>query len=138
MKEYRARVSNSGHRKRELRNTLDRWLLSAPALIILFFAAIGLSTNVTAFVDSAPELFLYALLLIALHLIFVLLIAKLFKFDLAEALIGSAAALVGPGPTAAIASSNGWHHLISPGILCGLFGYIIANFIGVTLTKLLG
>jgi uncharacterized membrane protein len=107
-------------------------------LMYLFFAAVGLSTNVTAFVESAPELFLYALLLIVLHLVLVLVFAKLFKFDLAEALIGSAAALVGPGPAAAIASSNGWNKLISPGILCGLFGYIIANFIGVTMTNFLG
>jgi uncharacterized membrane protein len=107
-------------------------------LMYLFFAAIGLSTNVTAFVESAPELFFYALALVVLHLAFVLLFAKLFSFDLAEAVIGSAAALVGPGPTAAIASANGWHKLISPGILCGLFGYIIANFIGVGMSSLLG
>jgi uncharacterized membrane protein len=107
-------------------------------IMYLFFAAIGLSTNVTAFIDSAMNIFFYALLLITLHIAMVLLIARACKLDLAEALVGSAAALVGPGPTAAIASANGWHKLISPGIVCGLFGYIIANFIGVTLTELLG
>jgi len=107
-------------------------------MMYLFFAAIGLSTNVTAFVDSALNLFFYALLLVVLHLLLVLLMAKVFGFDLAEALTGSAAALVGPGPTAAIASANGWKELVTPGIVCGLFGYIIANFIGVTLTNLLG
>ncbi len=107
-------------------------------IMYLFFAAIGLSTNVTAFIDSAMNIFFYALLLITLHIALVLLIARTCKLDLAEALVGSAAALVGPGPTAAIASANGWHKLISPGIVCGLFGYIIANFIGVTLTELLG
>ena len=107
-------------------------------MMYLFFAAIGLSTNVTAFIDSALNLFFYALLLVVLHLLLVLLMAKVFRFDLAEALTGSAAALVGPGPTAAIASANGWKELVTPGIVCGLFGYIIANFIGVTLTNLLG
>jgi uncharacterized membrane protein len=64
--------------------------------------------------------------------------ARLFKLDLAEALVGSAAALVGPGPTAAIASSKGWHRLVTPGIMCGLFGYVIANFVGVAITRFLG
>ena len=107
-------------------------------IMYLFFAAIGLSTNVTSFLDSALNIFFYALLVVVLHITLVLLVARVLKLDLAEALVGSAAALVGPGPTAAIASANGWHRLISPGIVCGLFGYIIANFIGVTLTKLLG
>tara|TARA_R110001599_G_scaffold353465_1_gene593115 strand:+ start:29370 stop:29723 length:354 start_codon:yes stop_codon:yes gene_type:complete len=43
----------------------------------------------------------------------------------------------GAGPTAAIASANGWKELVTPGIVCGLFGYIIANFIGVTITNFL-
>tara|TARA_R110001592_G_scaffold363398_2_gene687939 strand:- start:8926 stop:10059 length:1134 start_codon:yes stop_codon:yes gene_type:complete len=106
-------------------------------MMYLFFAAVGLSTNVTAFVDSALNLFFYCLVLVVLHLLLVLLMAKVFRFDLAEALTGSAAALVGPGPTAAIASANGWKELVTPGIVCGLFGYIIANFIGVTITNFL-
>jgi uncharacterized membrane protein len=107
-------------------------------IMYLFFAAIGLSTNVTAFIQSAPQLFAYALLLVLLHLLLVLCIARVLKIDLAEALVGSAAALVGPGPTAAIAGARGWHELVTPGIMCGLFGYVIANFIGVSITNFLG
>jgi uncharacterized membrane protein len=106
-------------------------------IMYLFFAAIGLSTNVTAFLDSALNLFFYSLSLVTLHFLLVLCMAKIFKFDLAEALVGSAAALVGPAPTAAIAISRGWNTLIMPGIMCGLFGYVIANFLGVTITRLL-
>lgn len=107
-------------------------------MMYLFFAAIGLSTDVTGFIDSALNLFCYALLLVVLHLILVLLLAKVLGFELPEALIGSAAALVGPGPAAAIAAAKGWHNLVMPGIMCGLFGYVIANFIGVSLTRWLG
>ena len=56
----------------------------------------------------------------------------------ANAAIASGAALVGPAPTAAIASSKGWRHLITPGIMCGIFGYAIATFIGVSITAFLG
>ena len=52
-------------------------------MMYLFFAAVGLSTNVTAFIDSALNLFFYCLVLMALHLLLVLLTAKVFRFDLA-------------------------------------------------------
>jgi len=104
----------------------------------LFFAAIGAGTNLTEFLVSAPILFFYGVLIILIHLAFILLCAKLFKFDLAEAIIASAAALVGPACAAAIAISRGWRELITPAIMCGIFGYAVANFIGVAITKLLG
>ncbi|WP_138379551.1 DUF819 domain-containing protein [Luteithermobacter gelatinilyticus] len=106
-------------------------------IMYVFFAAIGLGTNVTAFLDSAVHLFVYSVLIIVIHFMVVLILAKLFRVDLAEALTGSGAALVGPVPTAAIAISRGWTTLITPGIMCGIFGYVIANFIGVTVTALL-
>ena len=104
----------------------------------LFFAAIGAGTNLTEFLVSAPILFFYGVLIILIHLAFILLCAKLFKFDLAEAIIASAAALVWPACAAAIAISRGWRELITPAIMCGIFGYAVANFVGVAITKLLG
>ena len=55
----------------------------------------------------------------------------------AEAIVASAAALVGPAPTAAIAISQGWRTLVTPGIMCGIFGYVIGTFVGVTVTAFL-
>ncbi len=106
-------------------------------IMYTFFAAVGLGTNVTTFIESALNLFVYSILIVVVHLLVVLLVARLLKVDLAEALVASAAALVGPAPTAAIAISQGWRTLVTPGIMCGIFGYVIANFIGVTITKLL-
>ena len=67
----------------------------------------------------------------------ILLGAKLFKIDLAPAIIGAAAAIVGAAAAAAIASSKGWRSLISPGITVGMLGYALANFIGITLARVL-
>ena len=64
-------------------------------------------------------------------------ISQIFKVDLADAIVASGAALVGPAVTAAIAISRGWRNLITPGIMCGIFGYAIATFIGFAVTKLL-
>ena len=79
----------------------------------------------------------YGVFIIIVHLVIVLTFAKIFKVDLADAIVASGAALVGPAATAAIAISRGWRHLVTPGIMCGIFGYAIATFIGVVITKLL-
>jgi uncharacterized membrane protein len=103
----------------------------------IFFAVVGAGTNATIFLSSAFYLFLYGMFIIFVHLSIVLVFAKIFKVDLADAVIASGAALVGPAVTAAIAISRGWRHLVTPGIMCGIFGYAIATFIGVAITKLL-
>ncbi|MEM1103740.1 MAG: DUF819 family protein, partial [Pseudomonadota bacterium] len=103
----------------------------------LFFASIGLGTDAISFLSSAPVLFLFGLWILAVHLIVVVAGARLFRIDLAQAIIGSGAALVGPAPTAAIASARGWRGLVTPGIMCSVLGYAIATFIGVAITALL-
>ena len=103
----------------------------------IFFAMVGSSTNATAFIGPAMNLFFYGMLIIIIHLSVVLIVAKLIKVDLAEAIVASGAALVGPAPTAAIAISQGWRSLITPGIMCGILGYAIGTFIGVMVCEFL-
>jgi uncharacterized membrane protein len=104
----------------------------------IFFAAVGAGTNAISFLESALVLFVYGMMIILVHLALVLLIARLLKVDLAEAVVASGAALVGPSVTAAIAISKGWRSLVTPAIMCGIFGYAIATFIGVAISKMLG
>jgi uncharacterized membrane protein len=103
----------------------------------IFFAMVGSSTNATAFIGSAMNLFVYGMLIIIVHLTILLAVARLLKVDLAEAIVASGAALVGPAPTAAIAISQGWRTLVTPGIMCGIFGYVIGTFVGVTVSAFL-
>jgi len=107
-------------------------------LMYLFFAVVGAGTDMSAFLGVAIVLFFYGMFIILTHLGVLLLLAKIFKFDLEETVVASGAALVGPAVTAAIATSRGWRELVTPGIMCGIFGYAIATFIGVTITGLLG
>ena len=106
-------------------------------LMYLFFAAVGAGTDAITFISNALNLFFFGMIIILLHLALVLLGARLLKIDLAEAIVASGAALVGPAPTAAIAISKGWKELVTPGIMCGIFGYVIATFIGVSVTAML-
>ncbi|HPE30426.1 MAG TPA: DUF819 family protein [Parvularculaceae bacterium] len=104
----------------------------------LFFASIGASSDAVAFLQSAPILLVYGLLILATHLVFVVLAAKLFKIDLAFAIIGAASAFVGAALVVAVASAHGWKDLVTPGVMCGILGYVIATFIGVGLSGILG
>jgi uncharacterized membrane protein len=107
-------------------------------LMYLFFVAVGAGTDAISFIASAFHLFVYGMLIIIIHLVLVLFAARVMKVDMAEAIVASSAALVGPAVTAAIATSKGWKHLVTPGIMCGVFGYVIGTFIGVTVTAVLG
>jgi len=107
-------------------------------LMYLFFVAVGAGTDAISFIASAFHLFVYGMLIIIIHLVLVLFAARVMKVGMAEAIVASSAALVGPAVTAAIATSKGWKHLVTPGIMCGVFGYVIGTFIGVTVTAMLG
>ena len=103
----------------------------------VFFAMVGSSTSLTGIASAAMILFVYGMLIIVLHISIVLVAARLMKVDLAEAIVASGAALVGPAVTAAIAISQGWRVLVTPAIMVGIFGYVIGTFIGVAVTAFL-
>ncbi len=98
-----------------------------------FFAMIGAGTDALGFVRSAPILFVYCTFMLVVHFIVLLLVSKLVKFDLAEVIIGSGAAIVGPAASAGIASAKGWKTLLTPAITIGMLGYVIANFVGIAI-----
>jgi len=100
-----------------------------------FFAIIGAGTDAVSFIRSAPVLFVYCTYLLAIQFVVLLLGTKLFRIDLATAIIGSAAAIVGAAVAAALATTKGWKTLITPGITIGILGYVVANFIGVAIFK---
>lgn len=100
-------------------------------LMQVFFAAIGASANVIVVLKFGPILFLFAALILTVHLIFLLIAGKLFKLDLAEIVIASNANMGGPTTAAAMAVARKWKGLVIPAILCGTLGYAVATFIGV-------
>jgi len=57
---------------------------------------------------------------------------------LAEVIIASNACAAGPTTAAALAASKGWRTLVTPAIMLGVFGYVVANFVGVFLGGWLG
>jgi uncharacterized membrane protein len=102
-------------------------------LMQVFFAVIGASANVAVVLRAGPALFLFAAVILAVHLAFILAAGKVMKLDLAEILVASNANVGGPTTAAAMANARGWDTLVTPAVLCGTLGYAIATFLGTAL-----
>jgi len=107
------------------------------AIMYLFLGAVGASVDIMTMIESGMLLALFAFIILSTHLIVTLLLAKIFKLGLPEALVGSNACILGPPTAAAMAGAMGWKSLVTPAVLCGTFGYATANFVGVLLYGLL-
>lgn len=100
-------------------------------LMQVFFATIGAGAHVGTVMRVGPSLFVFAALILAVHLTIVLLVGRLLRADLVELVVASNANLGGPATAAAMAAARGWRGLVIPAVLCGTLGYAVATFIGV-------
>ncbi|CAN8252705.1 unnamed protein product [Cochlearia groenlandica] len=105
----------------------------AMALILMqvFFTVVGASGNIWSVINTAPSIFLFALVQIGTHLAVILGVGKLLNIELRLLLLASNANVGGPTTAAGMATAKGWNSLIVPGILAGIFGISIATFIGI-------
>jgi len=100
-------------------------------LMQVFFAAIGASASIVLVINHGAMLFVFAIAILAVHLMFILIAGKLLRLDLAEIVIASNANMGGPASAAAMAVARRWETLVIPAILCGTLGYATATFVGV-------
>lgn len=111
--------------------SIGLWMMYA------FLAVIGAATNLQEVLKVGPNLLLFYLIIMVFHFVFLLFTAKLFKLDVYEVIISSAANIMGPSVAAPMAASLGQKKLVTPGILVGILGYVIGTFVGVSIALVL-
>lgn len=104
----------------------------------VFFFAIGAAADVGVLASSAVTLLWFAAIIVGVHLVVIAVSGRLLGLSAEEVAIGSNAAVLGPTTAAAMAAAQGWEELVTPGVLTGILGYVIANFIGTGIVLLLG
>lgn len=106
-------------------------------LILVFSLGLSMSVDFSTLASDVLPVFLYfvftELLITLVHFI----LCKVFKIDGGTAIVTLVAGLYSPPFVAPIANAYGDKDLIVPGVICGVLGFIIANFIGIGLGTLI-
>ncbi|KAF2315582.1 hypothetical protein GH714_040091 [Hevea brasiliensis] len=89
----------------------------ALVLMQVFFAVVGASGSIRNVINTAPSIFLFALVQVTVHLAVVLGLGKLLNFDLKLLLLASNANIGGPTTACGMASAKGWNSLLFLGFL---------------------
>lgn len=111
---------------------------AANVMLFLFLAALAASADVWDLAELGLTLFLYIGIILAIHLLIILIAGYLLKIEISSIVIASLACAGGATMAGAISSSKGWNHLVTPGILVGMFGNAIGTFIGIAVWKFYG
>ncbi|BAL00007.1 hypothetical protein OBV_28080 [Oscillibacter valericigenes Sjm18-20] len=107
-------------------------------LIYLFLFVIGVPANIYTVVTKSPLLLVLTAIMVIVNMLFCFIAAKLFHFDLEDAIIASNANIGGPTTAAGMAISQGWAKLVGPAMLIGTLGYVIGNYLGTVVGIVLG
>lgn len=106
-------------------------------LILMFSVAMGLSFDLSVITKETLMLLLMLLFVqffaVALHALF----AKIFRIDADVALITSTAGIYGPAFIPSVANALKNREIILAGLLCGILGYALGNYLGIGLSSVL-
>lgn len=105
-------------------------------LLSLFLFTMGLPADLVSVVTQAPLFFVFCGIIAVVNLTFTLGIGRLLRLNLEELLLAVNANLGGAPSAAAMAIGAGWPRLVLPGILVGIWGYVIGTPIGVLVVEL--
>ena len=95
-----------------------------------FFVIIGIQSRISEILSIGMEVFYYTLVVVGVHGLVVFGIGRLARMDLGSLAVASQAAIGGPSSALAVAVSKEWNRLVLPGIIVGLLGYALGNYLG--------
>lgn len=105
--------------------------------ILMFSAAMGLCFDFNAVTGAALLLFGVLLVVQFGTVILHFILAKIFRVDYHTALITSTAGVFGPAFIIPVAQKLKNNEIVLPGILCGILGYAVGNYLGIGIGELL-
>ena len=114
---------------RPIRRLQGAWEIGDLAFY-LFFAAVGALIDFYQAVVLSPILFLYVVVIMAVHFFVLYGAGRWLRMDLGVLTIASVATKAGPALVAPVAETKGWRHLVLPGIIVAMLGYALGNYVG--------
>jgi uncharacterized membrane protein len=106
-------------------------------LLLIFLFTLGLPADLVSVLTQAPLFFVFCGVIALVNLGFTLTAGKLLRLNLEELLLAVNANLGGAPSAAAMAISAGWPRLVLPGILVGIWGYVIGTPLGIMVVEIL-
>ena len=105
--------------------------------LCIFLFTLGLPADLLTVLRDAPMFFVLCAIIALVNLAVTLIGGKLLKLNLEELIIVVNANLGGAPSAAAMAVSAGWSRLVVPGLLVGIWGYVIGTPTGILVYELL-
>ena len=105
-------------------------------LLLLFLATNGAMSVIARIIEIGPAIFYFALGTVLIHGIIIFGIGYMLKIDAKIIAIASQANVGGASSAMAIAGARGVPHLILPGVIMGLLGTALGNYIGLLVANL--
>jgi uncharacterized membrane protein len=99
--------------------------------MLMFIGVISVQIDLSALGFFSLQIMIFMTFVLAINLVFLLGLGRLFKADPHVLFLASLAGIGGATSTAAVAAAQGREDLVTPGILCALFGVVISTFIAV-------
>ncbi len=99
-------------------------------MILAWFTTLGCAATLDD-VLSAGYVLVFMAIVCVVNVVFSIAAGKVVNASYEEMATASCATVGGPTTAAALAINKGWSALIVPGVLVGLYGYIIGNYFGV-------
>ena len=106
-------------------------------LLHMFFASIGATAYIPTIIEAGPIIAIWVTIVLLGAALFHFVLGKIFGVDLETLIITSNAAIGGPTTAVAMAISMKWKPMIVTGLITGLIGYSVGNYLGITIGHLL-
>ncbi len=96
----------------------------------VFFIVLGAASVIADVLEAGVPIFGFMIAVIVIHATIAYGLGWLTRLDLPTVSVASQAAIGGPGSALALSMAMKWDRLVTPGVIVGIFGYALGNYLG--------